>query len=249
MGVEESSPPGRQGQGGSRSRPGRSAPGSQRRSGSKSKRRRRLSAEIIIDAAIRIADADGLDAVSIRRVAAELDARPMSLYGHIAGKDQLFGAMAEKTIEEMLVSQPLPESWREAVTALARLQYAAFVAHPWLVRVFTQTSSFGPNGTRLAKQNARAWAGLRLEPPDVWLLQGTVNDYLLGHSLRAGSVATGSELADAISPGDVVEFPELASLQDSLRSRASVERFESGLKIVLDGIERRFLDRGRHSAK
>ena len=85
---------------------------------------------------------------------------------------------------------------------------------------------------------ARAVSSLSLEPADIWLLHGTVNDYVLGHSLRATATPTG-ELAEAVQKVDVVEFPELASLPDSLRSRSSVERFEVGLQIVLDGVERR----------
>ena len=48
----------------------------------------------------------------------------------------------------------------------------------------------------------------------------------------------------AISSSDVVEFPELTALPESLRTRASIERFELGLQTVLDGIDRRFLDTG-----
>lgn len=205
------------------------------------KRRRRLTPVAITEAAITIADAEGLDAVSIRRVAAELDARPMSLYTHISSKDDLLALMTEKLIEEMLVQQPLPEDWREAVATISRRQYAAFVAHPWLVLVFSRQARFGPNATRLAKQQARAVATLPLEPGEVWLLIGTVNDYMLGASLRAVAPPMAGDLADAISQSDVVEFPELAALQDTLRARSSAEPFELGLQTVLDGIERQFL--------
>jgi AcrR family transcriptional regulator len=203
-----------------------------------SKRRGRLTPESITKAAIRIADAEGLDAVSIRRVAAELDSRPMSLYSHIANKEELLASMASECIEEMLVQQPLPEDWREAIAEIARLMYATFVAHPWLVLVFMRQPRFGPNATRQAKQMARAVSSLSLEPADIWLLQGTVNDYVLGHSLRATAAPTSTQLAEAVPKVDVVEFPELASLGDSLRSRSSADRFEVGLQIVLDGVER-----------
>jgi AcrR family transcriptional regulator len=202
---------------------------------------RRLSLGAITKTAIQIADSDGLDAVSIRRVAAELGARPMSLYGHISSKDDLLASMANEVIQEMLVQQPLPEDWREAIAAIARRMYAAFVRHPWVVLLFIRQARFGPNATKQAKQMARGLSSLRLEPSDVWLLQGTVNDYVLGHSLRAVAPPSAGELADAISDTDVVEFPELAALKGTLRSRASAERFELGLQTVLDGVERRFL--------
>jgi AcrR family transcriptional regulator len=207
--------------------------------GGKGKGRGRLTHEAITEAAIKIADAEGLDAVSIRRVAAELEARPMSLYSHIANKDELLASMAEQSVQEMLVQQPLPEDWREAVAAIARRMYATFVSHSWLILIFMQQPRFGPNATRQAKQMARAATSLSLEPAEIWLLQGTVNDYVLGHSLRATAAPTAGQLANAVPKIDVVEFPELASLPDSLRARDSVERFETGLQIVLDGVERR----------
>jgi AcrR family transcriptional regulator len=213
-------------------------------SGGAKGKRRRLSPAAITEAAVRIADAEGLEAVSIRRVASQLDARPMSLYGHFASKDELLASMAGEVIEEMLVQQPLPDEWREAVAAIARRMYAAFLAHPWVILLFIRHARFGPNATRQAKQMARAVASLRLEPADIWLLHGTVNDYVLGHSLRAVAPPASRELADAISDTDVVEFPELAALQGTLRARSSEERFELGLQTVLDGVERRFVGGG-----
>lgn len=241
--MQESSPPERQGKKGGSSPRGKNASRSKGKGGARAKRGQQLSAEAIIDAAIGVADAEGLDAVSIRRVAAELDAGPMSLYSHISSKEDLLDLMASKLTAEILVQQPLPMEWRRAVTAIAKRQFAVFKAHPWLVLVFSRLARFGPNATRLAKQQARAVSSLALEPADVWQLLGTVNDYVLGHSLRAVAPPMGRELADAISPSDVVEFPELASLQDNLRGRSSAERFELGLQTVLDGIEERFLGR------
>jgi AcrR family transcriptional regulator len=202
-------------------------------------RRPRLTPEAITEAATRIADAEGLGAVSIRRVAAEVGARPMSLYSHFSSKDELFASMAGEAVSEMLVQKPLSKDWREAVAEIARRMYATFIGHPWLVMIFTQQPRFGANAVRQAKQMARAVTSLDLEPSEIWLLQGTVNDYVLGHSLRATSAPTAGSLAGAIAETDVVEFPELAQLKESLRSRSSTDRFEIGLQIVLDGVERR----------
>lgn len=205
--------------------------------------RGRLSADAITAAAIRVADIDGLEAVSIRRVAAELDARPMSLYTHFSSKDDLLSSMAENGIERILVQQKLPDDWRVAVALIARRMYAVFISHPWHVKLYTQKLYFGPNATRLAKQMARAVAELPLEPPEVWLIMGTVNDYVLGHSLRAVTTPGGAELRQAISKTDVVEFPELSSLENSFEARVTTERFEAGLQMVLDGVEQSFAPR------
>lgn len=202
--------------------------------------RGRLTPEAIRDAAIAIADAEGLDAVSIRRVAGELGARPMSIYDHFDNKADLLVAMGDKVVEDALVEEPLPAAWREALATIARHLYAMLVNHPWLVSVSGQQPRFGPNSVRQAKQQASALEGLELGEDELWAVLGTVNDYVLGHSLRVARLASDAALKDAIPKSDMAEMPELASLRDYLRTRATVERFEFGLQTVLDGIERRY---------
>jgi AcrR family transcriptional regulator len=212
-------------------------------SGGKAKKRRRLSPETIAEAAIRLADAEGLEAVSIRRVAAELDARTMSLYDHFASKRELLASMADEGVGEMLASAPMPEDWREAVAVSARTMHAAYARHPWMIFVAAERAPPGPNGVKLAKQMALALATLPLEHEDVWQVQGIVNDYVIGYSFRTVGTVNPEDMEAAIAAGDVAEFPELAALPDNLRGRSSIERFELGLQTVLDGVERRFLDR------
>jgi len=195
----------------------------------------------ILDAAIRVADAEGLEAVSVRRVAAELDARPMSLYSHFSSKKELLAAMTDDAVEEMLVPQPLPERWRQALATRARRMLAAFVAHPWLIPAFAQRPRPGPNSMKSAKQAAEAVSSLRLAGADVWQVQGIVNDYVIGYSFRVFASTDPEDLETALSHSDVFEFPELAELPDNMRLRSSLERFELGLQTVFDGIERRFL--------
>lgn len=205
------------------------------------KKRKPLSPEAIVAAAIRLADAEGLEAVSIRRVAAELDARAMSLYDHFESKAALFSAMNDEVVAEMLADRPLPEAWREAVAVSARMMYAAYALHPWAIFVAAEHPRPGPNAVRLAKQMARGVASLPLDEGDVWQLQGIVNDYVIGHSFRTVGTVEPEDMEAAIAATDVVEFPELAALPDNLRNRSTVERFELGLQTVLDGVEHRFL--------
>jgi len=211
--------------------------------GGQAKKRRPLLPERIVAAAIRMADAEGLQAVSIRRVAAELDARAMSLYDHFASKRELLATMADEVIGEMLSSEPLPDTWREAVAVSARSMNAAYSRHPWAIFLTAERLAPGPNSIMMAKQMAQGISTLQLEPDDVWQVQGIVNDYVIGYSFRTVGTVDPDEMEAAIAPTDVVEFPELAVLPENLRNRPSTDRFELGLQTVLDGLEHRFLDR------
>ena len=153
----------------------------------------------------RIADEEGLDAVSIRRVAAELDARPMSLYDHIPSKGDLVSAMANEVVAEVLLETPIPEDWREALTKISQRLYATLVGHAWLPMVLPMRPRLGPNEAKQAEQFAMAMASVKLDPAEIWTLVATVNDYVLGHSLRAALAPQGIDLEEAIPTADMVE--------------------------------------------
>jgi len=204
-----------------------------------------LSTQAIVDTAIAIADVDGLDAVSIRRVAAILDVRPMSLYTHIVSKDELLELMANELVGTLIVEPPLPDDWREALTTISRAYFNMFVSHPWLLALFTRRPRPGPNAARQAKQLAAAVDGLRLPPEDVWRLLGIVNDYVLGNALRVATTGSARDLVDALSEEDRATLPEVEALSRIEETRLADAGFEIGLEVVLDGVERRFVS-GRH---
>src|SRR5262249_11364297 len=114
----------------------------------KDRRRRPLTADAITAAAIRIADAEGLEAVSIRRIASEIDARPMSLYAPFPSKGDLLSQMADVVVGEVLIDPPLLEHWRDALAQISRRLYAMLVNHPWLVFVTSRYPRFGPNSEK-----------------------------------------------------------------------------------------------------
>ncbi|HEU4703033.1 MAG TPA: TetR/AcrR family transcriptional regulator, partial [Conexibacter sp.] len=157
--------------------------------------RSRLSTQAIVDTAIAIADVDGLDAVSIRRVAAILEVRPMSLYTHIVSKDELLALMANELVGTLIVDEPLSDDWREALTVTSRRMFRTFVSHPWLLTLFTRRPRPGPNVARQAKQSAQAVASLRLAPGDMWRMLGIVNDYVIGNALRVATSPAARDLA------------------------------------------------------
>ncbi|MEO3888342.1 GntR family transcriptional regulator [Nonomuraea sp. B5E05] len=91
-----------------------------------------LDRKQVLRTAIAIADVEGLDAVSMRRLAAELDVGPMSLYRHVAGKHELVTQMADEAFGEPELPVPGPDGWRAKLELVARLQWELCRRHLWL---------------------------------------------------------------------------------------------------------------------
>jgi AcrR family transcriptional regulator len=98
-----------------------------------------LSRERIVRAAMRLADADGLAVVSLRKVAAALDVGPMRLYGYLATKEELLDLMVDAVYLAMDRPAWRTRSWRRRLTRVAEANRAMFAAHPWVAEVATQT--------------------------------------------------------------------------------------------------------------
>jgi AcrR family transcriptional regulator len=185
-----------------------------------------LTRAAIVLAAMEIADAEGLDAVSIRRVAAKLSARPMSLYTHIASKEDLIALMLNEAVGEVLLPEPLPGDWREALRAIARRSYREFLAHPWTLEALGRASRIGPNLLRHGEQSEAAVAPLGLARDDAWHVLRLVDAYTIGQAITVASMERVRELHD--------DFDDVPDPPDA---------FEVGLETVLDGVERRFAGR------
>lgn len=94
---------------------------------------RTLSRDQIVAAGVRIADAEGLEGVSMRRVASDLDAGVMSLYRHVKDKDELLAQMTAAILETAPYPEPAPTEWREAVRLAATLDWVIYRDHPWMI--------------------------------------------------------------------------------------------------------------------
>ncbi|MCA9515922.1 MAG: TetR/AcrR family transcriptional regulator C-terminal domain-containing protein [Myxococcales bacterium] len=213
-------------------------------------RKPRWSRAEIAAAALRIADGEGFDAVSMRRVAAELGAGTMTLYHYVRGKADLVALMDDALLAELLVPpSELPAAWRPAIELIARRTRATFLRHPWAL-VALLGALPGPNGLRHADQSLAALRSATLSDAARLELVALVDDYVFGHCLRAGEAAAAddvppdvAEAVRAFTEGEIARghLPELARLgargEDPVdRSAAALEaRFERGLALLLDG--------------
>ena len=201
----------------------------------------RLTRGQIVQAALDVADAEGLEAVSIRRVALDIAVRPMSLYTHIASKDDLVALMLNEVSGRLLAPEPLPSDWRAALTSIARRAFDAYVKHPWMVQAFGRGTRTGPNMLRRAEQSAAAVAGLDLDPADAWIALSIVHEWTLGHALHVVTLREDLQLESQMRSADPTEFPRMSDVFSAGREQSQETAFEAALEVVLDGIEHRFV--------
>ncbi|MFI7635974.1 GntR family transcriptional regulator [Nonomuraea sp. NPDC049400] len=139
---------------------GRATPPTPRQAGVPKKA---LNRKHVLRTAIAIADVEGLDAVSMRRLAAELGVGPMSLYRHVANKDQLVTEMVDEVFGESELPVPGPDGWRAKLELIARRQWLLGRRHPWMPRAVSFTRPLlVPNMMAHTEWTLRALDGLGL---------------------------------------------------------------------------------------
>jgi AcrR family transcriptional regulator len=210
--------------------------------------------------ALGIADTEGFDAVTMKRIASELGAATMTLYYYVRNKADIVALMQDAVFEDVLIPDgELPSGWREAVTLIARRSRDALVGHPWAISSLNQ-AQFGPNTMRHYEQSLAALAATRLSYPQKTEVTAILDDYVTGNAthaieaherLRAAS-RDPSLSAEAKTYGEALmstgKFPELEALAEHARSTGSEvvslghldRQFEIGLAALLDGIEQHY---------
>ena len=224
-------------------------------------RRPRFNRGQITAAVLKIADDEGFDALTMKRIAEELDCGTMTLYYYVRTKADLVTLMHDAILAEILLPQ-LPSGWREAVSAIARRTRDVLLAHPWSVASLNG-AQFGPNAMRHMEQSLAALDALTLDPQEKLAFWGIVDDYVFGSALHTVEslthVASAEDnptlLADAMTFGRqqlaTGQFPQLAALdrkqptlKQVMREKKSSQtmatalsaQFERGLKAILDGL-------------
>jgi AcrR family transcriptional regulator len=197
-----------------------------------------MTRQSVVDAAVRLADAEGLAAVSIRRVATELGARTMSLYSHIDSKDDLLDLMREQAAAETVVGGALPRDWRAASLAIARRERATALRHPWLIRLLGNPGHPGPNQMRHLEQSVTALSGLTTNPLAALRICAAIDEFVLGHVIgevtrTPAGAFTQPHTRALLSSGD---YPILGRLLSGGPPSLD-DTFERGLTWLLDGIE------------
>jgi AcrR family transcriptional regulator len=216
-------------------------------------RKPRFTRDDIAAVAIRIADAEGFEAVSMRRLAAELDAGTMSLYHYVRTKDELLTLVVDALMGEVALpaGQRVPGDWREAITLIARRTRDALSRHPWILDI-TDDPNIGPNAMRHFDQSWQALASLEASFEDKFDLITVVDEYVFGFCLHQRNNLKDdpddSEMTDYIGALLVEDdYPALSAMVDEmglarLWSRIhgharNAGRFDRNLARILSGFE------------
>jgi AcrR family transcriptional regulator len=195
---------------------------------------------------MKIADAEGLAAVSIRRVASDLGVRPMSLYTYIDRKEDLIALMRDAVNAEVLVGEELPGHWRAALAAIARRTREVILRHSWIIDTNAKDAGLSPNALRHVEESLTALRDLDLAPRAAVEVLTAVDKFTLGHATfevtdRANAGARRAAWPYFESLLATGEFPALAQLLSSDAAGTVTEtpyesQFERGLTWLLDGI-------------
>lgn len=222
-----------------------------------------LSLERIVDAAVQVATAEGLPAVSMGRVATELSAATMSLYRYVAAKDELLALMVDAAMGSSLDDEIPDGDWRAGLSAWARSYRDLLRRCPWVVRVPISTPPITPNQIAAFEVGLRTLrdTGLPAEAKVsvILLVSGFVrSDASLTADLAEAFEASGGateQLANSygkllLKLTDAEHFPALheviagGAFDDDPEDWDEFGEFDFGLERVLDGIEA--LIRRRH---
>ncbi|WP_199487676.1 TetR/AcrR family transcriptional regulator [Actinomadura spongiicola] len=213
----------------------------------------RLTAEEIVRTAIALADAEGLDAPSMRRIADELGVSPMSIYTYVPGKAELIDVMVDRVFGELTPASG--DTWRERLEHVARDNWALFHRHPWLLRVTLARPPLGPNTIAKYENELRAVEGVGLTDVEMDSVVALVTGFAESAarvSVNAAEAERRSGISDvewwnAVAPAlDTFVNEDDYPVATRVGTAAGMEynsaispgrAFEFGLARILDGIE------------
>ncbi|WP_040687388.1 TetR/AcrR family transcriptional regulator C-terminal domain-containing protein [Nocardia vinacea] len=209
-----------------------------------------LRRDQIVAAAIEVLDAEGLGALSMRKLGAKLDAGATSLYWHVANKDELLELVLDEIWGLVRIPDPDQASWREVVTTYAYNFRLTMLDHTWVTTLIGSLPSVGPKAFELSDRLRRSFISAGFTGVDIYLASGTVTSYVLGQVIPeiTAAKAFGDKGLDKDMVLDVMDelasdYPEMLAdyrkMQPADYQTARAMAFDFGLLCVMDGLESR----------
>ncbi|WP_128375028.1 TetR/AcrR family transcriptional regulator [Streptomyces cavernae] len=209
-----------------------------------------LTLDRIVEAAVRVADTDGLEAVSMRRIATELGTGTMSLYRYVPGKGELLDLMLDRVQRPSDEPEGLGDgSWRSALENLAHATLALYQRHPWLLRVNQARPILGPSALDGMEKVLALIKPMGLSDPELISAIIMIDGYVVGaartrlyeQEAERGTGLTDAEFWEAQTPTlekvlSSGRYPVTASLSEDAFA-PGFDHFDFGLQRILDGLD------------
>jgi AcrR family transcriptional regulator len=202
-----------------------------------------LNRERILLAAIELADEHGIEALTMRRLGRRLGVEAMSLYNHVADKDDLLDGMVELITAEFEVPTGF-RHWKSAIRSSARSAHDVLLGHPWASRVIESRTRSGPNRLRLLDATIGVLTGAGFPMPVVIRTLMALDSHTYGFTLQeqawAFPVESAPEMAAALAADLPADYPNMAAMVAFVATTrpGTILEFEFGLDLLLDGLER-----------
>ena len=195
--------------------------------GSRPGPRSSLDVDRIVAAAVRLADAEGLAAVSMRRVAGELGVAAMTLYSHVPGKGELVDLMLDSVLGELYPDEDVIASgaWRTRLKTVAQANWDFYLAHPWAAHLATGRPPLGPALMRKYELELRAVDGFGLPEVQMDLLVTLITGFV------RGTVGGVQEKADAERATGITEDQWWAATEPYVAQVFDPERFPTAARV------------------
>ncbi|WBB53401.1 TetR/AcrR family transcriptional regulator [Verrucosispora sp. WMMD573] len=201
----------------------------------------RLSLEAIIDAATRILQDEGLERLSMRRLANELGSAPMALYHHVRDKDELLVQVMETQARD--ISRPaLPTDPRERLIAASVLLYDLLAERPWIVEVLTSDSLIGPSALWIVEEMLDAAIDYGHSADEAHHVYRTIWSYIVGNliiqvaSSRRRARAGTAHQDEVIARLSADTHPRLATIADRWAELNARKTYRQALAAIIDGL-------------
>jgi AcrR family transcriptional regulator len=210
----------------------------------KTKSRRPLTKDRVLKAALRLADKDGIESLSMRKLGQELGVEAMSLYNHVANKDEVLDGIVEAVVLEAELP-PEGTDWKEALRRNAISTHEALMQHSWAAGLWWRRAE-GPGRIRRAEFMLRTLREAGFSEDLTYHGYHVLVGHILGFTLQAQSfpIETKEEIAELaakfLEDFPVDEYPYMTEhIRQHVEPGVSDERaFEFGLDLILDGLER-----------
>jgi AcrR family transcriptional regulator len=213
-------------------------------------RRRPLSRDRVLLAAVRLADEGGLESVSMRKLGQVLRVEAMSLYKHVAGKDDILDGMADLVTADFEV--PVPGSdWKSAIRRSAISAHEVLLRHPWASSLIESRPNAGPARLRYLDAVIGSLSAGGFTMPTALRAVMAMDSHLYGFVLQEQAWPFDVENAPALAASferglPAAEYPSLHALAEMVATAPGgvPVDFEFGLDLLLDGLERMRDDAG-----